>query len=163
MGMNLSEKRWDRNLMKLQIGLNSTINAALGVSPSETLMGFRMSLHGSKEPNLENIVDVTKLRRTIVERIHKQQEEQAERFNKTRFQPNPIAVNDLVLIRITSLVANGTSRKLTPKWRGPFRVSAILGNDRYEVAEIKGSSRSQIPYLGVAGVENIKPWIRVKA
>lgn len=72
-----------------------------------------------------------------------------------------MAIDDLVLIHITSLPATGTSRKLLSKWRGPFRVSKILENDRYEVSEIKGSKRSRVPYLGVAGTENIKPWIRM--
>lgn len=159
MGMNVSEKRWDENLMRLQVGLNSTINDALGVSPSEALLGVRVSLHGAKDPIVESYVDVTKVRKAIVERIQTQQEEQKERFDKTRYQPKPIAVNDLVMIRVTSFPATGSSRKLLPKWRGPFQVSRILANDRYEVAEVKGSQRSQIPYLGVAGIDNIKPWV----
>lgn len=62
-------------------------------------------------------------------------------LNESRYQPRPIAVDDLVLIRITSLPARGTGLKLTPKWQGSFRVSKIIGNDRYEVVEVKGSKR----------------------
>lgn len=119
-----------------------------------------MSLSGCKKPEIVKIIDVTQLRQEIVERIYNQQQEQKKRFDKTRFNPKSLKVNDLVLIRVTSLPATGKSRKLLPKWKGPFRISKVVGNDRYEVCEIKGSRRSRIPYLGVAGIENIKPWVR---
>jgi hypothetical protein len=69
-------------------------------------------------------------------------------------------VGDLVLLKVTSAQATGSSQKLLPKWRGPFKITRQLGNDRYEVQDIPGSVRSQVPYVGVAGIDNIKPWIQ---
>jgi hypothetical protein len=68
-------------------------------------------------------------------------------------------VEDLVMIRIGSQPATGTSRKLLPKWRGPFKVVEVLGHDRYKVADIPGTTRSQLRYSGVAAAEHMKPWI----
>lgn len=67
---------------------------------------------------------------------------------------------DLVLIRVTCNVATGVSRELLPKWKDPFRVPAVLENDRYEVRDIEGATRSRVAYRGVCGVENMRPWIR---
>lgn len=69
-------------------------------------------------------------------------------------------VGDLVLLKVTSVPATGSSQKLLPKWRGPYRVSRLLGCDRYEVRDIPDMTRSQIPYVEVAGIDNIKPWIQ---
>ena len=45
--------------------------------------------------------------------------------------------SDLVLIRITSDPATGNSRKLNPKYKGPFRIRKILINDRYEIEDLR--------------------------
>lgn len=42
MGANKHDKEWDTNLKNIQLGLNGTFNQAIGVSPSEALMGYRV-------------------------------------------------------------------------------------------------------------------------
>ncbi|KAL3271728.1 hypothetical protein HHI36_022199 [Cryptolaemus montrouzieri] len=78
-------------------------------------------------------------------------------FNKNRAER--FAVGYLVLTRITSHPANRKSKKLLPKYRGPFKVIEVLPNDRYRVKEDIHTERSNRPYTGVAGVEHMKPFI----
>jgi hypothetical protein len=42
MGANTNDDQWDENIINIQLGLNGTVNATIGVTPSEALMGFRV-------------------------------------------------------------------------------------------------------------------------
>jgi hypothetical protein len=42
MGADLDDDCWDENIHNVQLGLNGTLNRAVGLSPSEALMGFRV-------------------------------------------------------------------------------------------------------------------------
>jgi hypothetical protein len=46
-----------------------------------------------------------------------------------------------------------------PVFKGPFQIKRVLGNDRYEVTDLRGSERSNKSYVGNAAAENMKPWI----
>lgn len=161
MGADLDDDMWDDNVANIQLGLNGTINKALGAAPSEVLMGYRVTGQVAfLPPDVTDEVDVSELRKRVCEKYPVYQARQKEQFDAKRSAPKQFQVGDLVLLRITSNKCTGTSQKLLPKWRGPFRIAAILGNDRYEVREIPGMMRSQTPYLGVAGIDNMKPWIQ---
>lgn len=162
MGANGDDDEWDQNIVNIQLGLNGSINKALNASPSEVLLGFRVSGQVAyNPPELTNSVDVSALRSQIIANTENYQAQQKQHFDEKRCSPVSYHVGDLILMRITSLPATGSSRKLLPKWKGPFRVSKILGNDRYEVREIPGMTRSQQPYIGVTAIENMKPWIQL--
>jgi transposase InsO family protein len=42
MGANIEDDRWEENVVNIQLGLNGAINKAIGVTPSEALLGFRV-------------------------------------------------------------------------------------------------------------------------
>ncbi|CAH0564290.1 unnamed protein product [Brassicogethes aeneus] len=107
------------------------------------LMGFRVVCKGQLEVENQEVVDVTELRERIIQNMQEYQEQQKRQFDAKRCSAKKYEVGDLVLIRITSLAATGTSPKLLPKWRGPFRVSQVLDNDRFEVQDIPGTVRSR--------------------
>lgn len=44
---------------------------------------------------------------------------------------------------------------------GPFKISEVLGKDRYRVSDLRGSERTNKKYSGVTCVENMKPWIKI--
>lgn len=52
----------------------------------------------------------------------------------------------------------GASSKLIPKFKGPYKISKVLENDRYLVEDVEGFQQTQIPYKGVWSVTNLKPW-----
>lgn len=54
--------------------------------------------------------------------------------------------------------ATGESRKLEPKYRGPYIIKKVLENDRYLVADLKDIQRNQRPYESVFASDKIKRW-----
>lgn len=164
MGADTDEDRWDQCIKHLQQGLNSTINKTTQAVPSEVLFGYRLRTDNdrlSADLDNERFVDVTKLREKVDENIKASSDRQKERFDKTRKSANIYHEGDLVLIKIQSQSNEGQSRKLLPVFKGPFRVKKVMGHDRYEVTDLRGSERSNKPYTGVAVAENMKPWIKI--
>ncbi|KAG0444632.1 hypothetical protein HPB47_013570 [Ixodes persulcatus] len=53
-------------------------------------------------------------------------------------------------------VATGESRKLRPKYRGPYIVAEKLPHDRYKVQDLPETQRSQCFYNGIAAVNKMK-------
>lgn len=161
MGANLDDDDWDENVPNIQLGLNGTINKALGAAPSEVLLGYRVSGQVTfYPPPIRDEIDVSELRQKVRDNYPIYQARQKTQFDSKRCAPKIFQKGDLVLLKITSNPATGVSQKLMPKWRGPFRVSKVLGCDRYEVTDIPGMTRSRTPYLSVAGIDNMKPWIQ---
>lgn len=163
MGADNDDDEWDRNLVNIQLGINGTINKAIGVTPSEALMGYRVCSHAflQTEELDASPIDITEIRKRMIHRAEQYQAEQKRRFDQGRSEAKSYEKGDLVLIRLTCNVATGLSQKLLPKWKGPFRVTQILANDRYGIEDIPGATRSRVPYRGVCGVENMRPWIRL--
>jgi hypothetical protein len=159
MGAGVDDDRWDENIINIHLGLNGTVNKSIGVTPSQALMVYRVVTQGQLEPEDRETADVTAVRARMAEGTAEYQAEQKRRFDRRRCRAQPYVVEDLVMIRIGSQPATGTSRKLLPKWRGPFKVVEVLGHDRYKVADIPGTTRSQLRYSGVAAAEHMKPWI----
>jgi hypothetical protein len=161
MGANDTDDRWDENVSNIQVGINGTINRAIGVTPSQALMGFRVVSNGMLDGEDGATVNVEEVRNRMIQLAQKTQHQQQQYFDSKRKAGKTYAVGDLVLIKVTSTAATGTSRKLLPKWRGPFRVVGILDNDRYEIHDIPGATRAQKAYRGIAGIENMRPWIHL--
>lgn len=90
--------------------------------------------------------------------IKNDQKRQKERYDRTRKEARQYGEGDLVLVLITSEPATGVSKKLLPKYKGPFRISKVLLNDRYEVEDLREGSRR---IRTVVAVDRIKPWITV--
>lgn len=66
-------------------------------------------------------------------------------------------VNDFVVI---SNVENlpGLNKKLIPEYKGPYRVDAVLENDRYAITDIEGFQVSNMPYKGVVAPCRMRHW-----
>lgn len=56
---------------------------------------------------------------------------------------------------------SGASQMLASKWRGPFQITEALRGDRCEVPEMPERLCPQTVCHGVAGVENMKPWVHL--
>jgi hypothetical protein len=48
MGADCDDDRLDENIVNIQVGLNGTINRAIGVTPSQALMGYRVVTTGTQ-------------------------------------------------------------------------------------------------------------------
>lgn len=68
-------------------------------------------------------------------------------------------MGDLVVVRKQGF-SDGQSKKLQPKYKGPFRIVKRLGNDRFLVKELVGSGRSRrAKFENVESAERLKKWV----
>ena len=51
-------------------------------------------------------------------------------------------------------------RKLIPKFKGPYKVTKVLRNNRYVLEDPDNYQHKQIPYKGVWEAKNIKRLIK---
>lgn len=161
MGADRDDDEWDDNILNIQLGINNTINRGIDAVPSEVLLGYRSgpsNVGTVVDHDDPDAVDVTALRNKITDKIKVMQAQQKDKFDAHRAEPVNYSEGDLVLVKISSIVSTGQSKKLVPKWKGPFKVSKVLENDRYEVKGIFGSERSRVPYTGVYAIEHMKKW-----
>lgn len=68
---------------------------------------------------------------------------------------------DLVMIKNFDS-HTGISKKLIPKFKGPYRITKILQNDRYVLEDVENFQQSRLPYKGIWAVANIRPWLDKK-
>lgn len=155
---------WDRNVKRIQSALNTSHNKGIDTTPTKALIGCDVrsaaeaSLLTEIGAELERI-DLNELRKSIAEHVTVDQRKQKERYDKARKDAKKYNQGDLILVRITSEPSMGTSRKLNPKFKGPFRVYKILDNDRYEVEDIReGYKRTRT----VVPSDHMKPWITIQ-
>ncbi|KAI5634129.1 hypothetical protein NE865_13170 [Phthorimaea operculella] len=120
------------------------------------------------KPNMEYILVpdpinddiVASVRDKTAQHIQEKQNDMADRFNSKRCPAKTYSVGDLVLVQ-KQQNNPGDSNKLLPPYSGPFKISKVLPNDRYEVTSIDGYTRRK--YVNVYAAEKIKPWISFSA
>ncbi|VEN35184.1 unnamed protein product, partial [Callosobruchus maculatus] len=163
-GAKTDAKDWDKNIDKVQLGINSTINSTINTTPGEVLFGIKLNSKSERYINHvyePAITDVTKLRQEVFERLEENRKRQDEYQNKNKRKAPEFKVGEKVLLKISNFTSDGTTNKLKEKFKGPFTVTRVMGNDRYEVKEDLGSERcsGSRRYVGVAAVENMKPFV----
>lgn len=160
----LGEKLWDTVLGKLQWGMNNTLNKGIGKAPSEALFGVQLL---SKGDNLFSEIlneirqsgSVQEIRDQIDSHIEKDQRLQKIRYDKKRTKARIYNEGDLVKILKPISGNDGKSKKLLPKYTGPFKITKVFENDRYEVSSIVGSNIGKKNYSNIWAADRIKPWI----
>lgn len=160
-----SEDVWDTFVKQVQSAINCTVHKATSVSPIEVLAGYKArNLADAKivnevEENLSRL-DLRALRREVSIRLTKDQEAQKKRFDKARAVAAKYNEGDVVMVLKTDAPATGTSRKLLPKFKGPFKVTKVLCNDRYEVKDLREGHKQ---FKTVVAVDKLKPWVLLRA
>lgn len=159
----LDEKDWDINVQKLQWSLNNTLNKGIGKTPAEVVFGQRTAgqsdniLKALLEPGEHEEIDShEEIRKKVENHIKKAQKKMKETFDKTRAPTKVFKQGDLVMIPNHN-PEKGKSKKLAPKFRGPFKISSVLEQDRYEVSNIDGHSQKK--YKNIYPADHLKPWI----
>jgi transposase InsO family protein len=153
---------WDTHVKNLQSALNTAFNKGINSTPVKALLGYQAKpvaeakLLNSLQDTIDR-VDLKELREGIKEHIADDQRKQKERYDKTRREAERYQVGDLVLILITSEPCTGSSKKLHPKFKGPFRVTRVLFNDRYEVEDLREGQHNR--KQTVVAVDKMKRWI----
>lgn len=159
---NVEDDMWDTQVKTVQRGLNTSVHKVLGTTPSDVLFGYQpkgitdATLLSEIQQQMDR-TDLASLRKIVKGNIDADQREQKKRYDKTRSKAHQYQSGDLVLVQKTDSSATGQSRKLLPKYKGPFRITAVLPNDRYVVTKV--SSGKAKPSQVVTVVDKLKPWI----
>lgn len=159
-----NEEKWDEMVPKVRWGLNSTINSTTGKSPYELLFGY--SPRGVANSFLDNEVsidiptkvDIQSEREKVKVAITKKQGRSEAQYNVHRCTGRKYNVGQQILVRTTATSNEGRSRKLLPKYSGPYTIVKVLDHDRYVIKDVQGSTRSQRNYKGIVSLDKMKPY-----
>ncbi|KAG7310665.1 hypothetical protein JYU34_003468 [Plutella xylostella] len=165
-----AENKWDDHLPDVQWGINNTLNKGINRTPSEALFGIRLT--GSTEAPLVTELgpDVTdtsghqsldEIREDISHHVRTNQEAQKIYYDKKRSPAIKYKVGDLVRVE-RHVPATGTSKKLTPKFQGPYKITHVLDFDRYQIADTPLTQKGNRRYSNVVAVDKIKPWLNFR-
>lgn len=152
-----NSRDWDTQVKRVQSTINTMHNmkALTGCETKTVAEGPILSAVREEMDRLE----LTALREDIIRHISEEQRAQKERYDRTRKEARRYTKDELVLVQVTSEPTTGGSRKLLPKFKRPFRIRAVLPNDRYEVEDLReGSKRLRT----VVAADRIKPWISIQ-
>ncbi|KAK9674756.1 Integrase zinc binding domain, partial [Popillia japonica] len=158
--------KWDDVLGQVEFGINNTVNRSTGECPSVLLFGVHQKgqLEDEVRTFLESRVitetgDLNLIRNKASKNIIKTQDYNKCYFDKKHKSARNYSVGDYVMITNMDVTA-GTNKKLLPKFKGPYVITAALDNDRYIVRDPPGFQLTQMPYEGVIAAARMKPWHR---
>lgn len=97
--------------------------------------------------------DRVEIRSKAIIQIAKIQKENRDHHNKRCKTPTVYKTGDLVVIKRTQF---GSGLKLKPNFLGPYRVTKVIGNERYEVEK---QTTSEGPGRTRTSADNMKMWI----
>ncbi|KAJ8937455.1 hypothetical protein NQ314_011844 [Rhamnusium bicolor] len=154
---------WDQKLFDVQWSLNTTVHRVIKCTPFELVFRHRgIGLHDNPltmeirelNQNRVSLTDDNKIEK-VADLLESNRAKQAEYYNKHRAQAVKFLLGDLVMVE-NRIPSTGDSRKLEPKYRGPYEVTRVLDNDRYIVEDILGEQQSERLYKGILSHERLK-------
>lgn len=153
--------KWYKHVATVQRFINSTTSRSTNRSPFELLFG--VSMRNPEDYNLNEILEEEiinefqtarqSVRKDAKEQILKMQMENRKTYDKKRKEARQYNVDDLVAIQRTQF---GTGLKLQPKFLGPYRVSKVNRNNRYEVKKVNQNDEG--PIRTSTAADYMKPW-----
>lgn len=132
---------WPKLLKTAEFCCNNHKNTSTNVTPMEALYGYNPSFHLRDEgvaderemPAVEARLEKLKeLRARLVANWQIANETMAKYYN-ARHKPMTFKRNQLVALSTRNLRIK-TSRKLSPRWIGPFKILKHIGNQAYQLA-----------------------------
>lgn len=146
---------WHSNLETVQYVLNNTFHSFLKSSPSKLLLGFDQRNHEDAllveclkkiaETDLNPDKERESCRQLALDTIHKIKNYNKIYYDKRHLKPSVYKKGDYVLIK--DVIKPGESKKLKPKYKGPYLVAKVLNKNRYVVTDIPGFNLSTRPIL----------------
>jgi len=163
--MNDNPKDWDLTLHNLQWSVISQKNETSGFSPIDLVFNFNpidvvqnhltAAIHaGLGKDEKESVIDN---RNQALVNIASERAKWKQRFNKKHANPSIYSTGNLVVVE-NEPAATGESRKLEPRYRGPYIVVKVLGNDRFVIEDIRGIQITGRKYCSVYSSDKIQPW-----
>jgi len=112
---------------------NDHINSTLGVTPIETLLGYRPTLHPD-----QNVVMNNQTAEQCIETLHQKRAQAIAAINKVVNQGPTLEgrfkEGDQVWLEASNLKLPYHTPKLAPRRQGPFRVSGVISPVAYQLA-----------------------------
>ena len=134
---------WDEVLPFIEFTYNNSFHASIGMAPYEALYGRRcrtpLCWYQDGEAVLvgpELLEKTTKKVRMVRSRMQASQSSQKAYADRRR-RPLEFAAGDHVFLRVTQTTGVGRalrSRKLPPKFLGPYQITRRIGPVAYEIA-----------------------------
>ena len=103
--------------------------------------------------------DLKQTRDKASRKIMDTQQNNKNYFGRRHRSVTKYQLGDYTLLK-SNFHAPGVNKKLHPKYRGPYEISRVLPNDRYEVKDIEGMQIGRVPYKGVAAHFNMNPYLK---
>lgn len=159
-------RKWDNDLQDLQWIINSQVNKTNNCCPNDVVFRYKLrdrlqnkvlSVLQETGENEKSTPDSEATLEDIAARADTEKAKWKIRFDSAHRQPRTYSEGDLVLVENIA-PATGDSRKLEPKFRGPYAIQKVLDKDRYVVADIDGAPRTQRPFQSIFTTEKLKPW-----
>ncbi|KAD6796106.1 hypothetical protein E3N88_07002 [Mikania micrantha] len=133
---------WDDHLPLVEFSYNNSYHASIGMPPYEALYGWRCRTPvccggvGQKEVGSKAAVsDLTEKLQLVRARMKAAQDRQKSYADKRR-RPIEFDVGDQVLLKVSpwkGIIRFGKRGKLSPRFIGPFRILARVGNVAYRL------------------------------
>ena len=134
---------WSDMLPLVEFMYNNSYHSSIGMAPYEALYGRRCKILLCWQQDGELVVlgpeflqQTTKKVRVIQERMRATQSRQKSYADKRR-RPLEFEAGDHVFLRVTPIAGIGRalkSRKLTPRFIGPYQITRRIGPAAYEIA-----------------------------
>ncbi|BET03422.1 multicellular organismal development [Nesidiocoris tenuis] len=122
------DQSWQDALGNVQLAMNCTVNRTTKCSPMELMFGkIARPSNMVVATNDDEPIDLAEIRSRALKNIEKNAAYDKKRFDCTKTKVSNFSVNDFVLVENDE--RNQT--KLSPKFRGPFKVVRVLDGDRY--------------------------------
>lgn len=156
---------WDKVIVDAEHTFNNTVNKSIGTTPSKALFGVHQKRTNDDVVRmyLENLqnddCNLISIREQIQEQNKQAQAIYKKHFDKKRKAAVRYKIGDFVMLKNVVTEA-GINHKLLPKFKGPYKIAKILGNDRYKVTDIPGFQVSRCKFEGVFPAFHMRPWMQ---
>lgn len=153
--------QWYKLVSRVQRALNSTHQRSINTTPFELLIGTKMKMKDDigildllKQEEIDSFVQGREeLREKAKKQILEIQDENRKNYDRKRKEGRKYKEGSLVAIKRTQF---GACLKLKPKFLGPYTVTKVKRNNRYEVE--KADPQTEGPHKTTTSSDFMKPW-----
>lgn len=150
-----NQSDWDLHLPSCTFALNTAVHASTQYSPYQIVFGRQPNLPIDilfDIPTIPYLENSQKIRDQVKENILKAQNQYASQYNAKRVEKD-YPINSKVMIADT-MPKPGMSRKLSPKFMGPYRIVKQISPLHYKLTNIRLPSNKSI----IVHVNRMKPF-----
>jgi hypothetical protein len=129
-----SQTKWDTNLQWLQVAFNMVVHESTGITPFEVILPFRGNTPSSNRWEIQELLphncsprDIRRRWDRVCRKLHHSRRRVEVKYNRDR-KPCTFGVGDLAWLRARPVSRAGAqiTAKLSPRWRGPFKIQNFL-------------------------------------